>query len=295
MAKQFTGTGTALITPFTKYGEIDEEALRRLVDFQEENGIDMILACGSTGEPATLTNEEHRKVMSIVVDQARKVKVVCGAGSNCTREAVELSKAASDMGADALLSISPYYNKPTQEGLFQHYKAIAEAVDMPLIFYNVPSRTGVNISADTMVRLSELPGIVGVKEASGDLALATKVIKETGDDFCVLSGNDDLTVDIMESGGDGVISVASNCCPKQVVEMVKTAQSGNFAKAHEMSVALSPLFESMFVESNPIPVKYAMSRLGFGQNCLRLPLTPLSEAAKARIDPVLDRFLEQTD
>ena len=295
MTKQFKGTGTALITPFTKDGEIDEEALRSLVDFQEENGIDMLLACGSTGEPATLDHEEHLRVMSIVVDQAKKAKVICGAGSNCTREAVVLSKAAADMGADALLSISPYYTKPTQEGIFRHYKAIAEEVDIPLIFYNVPSRTGVNISADTMVRLSEIPGIVGVKEASGDLALAAKVIKETDSEFTVLSGNDDLTVDIMESGGDGVISVASNCCPRQVSEMVRTAQSGNYAKAHELSVALTPLFEGLFTESNPIPIKYAMSKMGFGENCLRLPLTPISESAKARLDPVLDRFLEKTD
>ncbi len=224
MAKTFTGTGTALITPFDEHGNIDEEALRRLVDFQEENGIDMLLACGSTGEPATLTPEEHTKVMKIVVDQAKKAKVVCGAGSNCTREAVEYSKAAADYGADAILSICPYYNKPTQEGIFRHYEAIASSVDMPIIFYNVPGRTGVNIEASTMIRLSEIPNIVGVKEASGDLVLASKVIKGTADDFCVLSGNDDMTVDIMESGGDGVISVASNILPKQISEMVNTAR-----------------------------------------------------------------------
>lgn len=288
--KQFTGTGTALITPFKRDGSIDEEALRRLVDFQEENGVDMLLACGSTGEPATLDRDEHVKVMEIVIDQAKKAKVICGAGSNCTREAVELSKAAMDLGADAILSICPYYNKPTQEGIFRHYEAIAQAVDMPMIFYNVPSRTSVGIAAETMVRLSKIPNVVAVKEASGDLTLASKVIRETADDFAVLSGNDDITVDIMELGGDGVISVASNCVPRLVSDMVNTAKAGNYAKAHEMSVALNDLFTGMFVESNPIPIKYVMSRLGYGEDVLRLPLTPISEAAKAKLDPVLEKM-----
>ena len=288
--KQFTGTGTALITPFKRDGSIDEEALRRLVDFQEENGIDMLLACGSTGEPATLDRDEHVRVMEIVIDQAKRAKVICGAGSNCTREAVELSKAAMDLGADAILSICPYYNKPTQEGIYRHYETIAQAVDLPMIFYNVPSRTSVGIAAETMVRLSKIPNVVAVKEASGDLALASKVIRETADDFTVLSGNDDITVDIMELGGDGVISVASNCVPRLVSDMVNTAKAGNYAKAHEMSVALNDLFTGMFVESNPIPIKYVMSRLGYGEDVLRLPLTPISEAAKAKLDPILERI-----
>ncbi len=287
---EFTGTGTALVTPFKRDGSIDEEALRRLVDFQEENGVDMLLACGSTGEPATLDREEHVKVMEIVIDQAKRAKVVCGAGSNCTREAVELSKAALDLGADAILSICPYYNKPTQVGIFRHYEAIAEAVDLPMIFYNVPSRTGVGIAAETMISLSKIPNVVAVKEASGNLGLASKVIQGTDDDFILLSGNDDITVDIMELGGDGVISVASNCVPKLVSDMVNTAKAGNYAKAHEMSVALNDLFTGMFVESNPIPIKYVMSRLGFGENALRLPLTPISEAAKAKLDPVLEKM-----
>ena len=289
-SNDFKGTGTALITPFKKDGSVDEEALRRLVDFQEENGVDMLLACGSTGEPATLSPAEHKKVMEIVVDQARRAKVVCGAGSNCTREAVELSRAAADYGADAILSICPYYNKPTQEGIFRHYEAIAQACDLPLIFYNVPSRTGVGITAETMIRLSHVPNIVAVKEASGDLALAAKVIKGTPDDFVILSGNDDITVDIIEEGGDGVFSVASNCIPRQIVDLVNTARSGDFAKAHAMSVALNPILTGMFVESNPIPIKYVMSRMGFGENCLRLPLTPISEAAKAKLDPVLEQY-----
>jgi 4-hydroxy-tetrahydrodipicolinate synthase len=258
------------------------------VDFQEENGVDMLLACGSTGEPATLNAVEHQKVMEIVIDQAKRAKVICGAGSNCTREAIDLSKAAYDLGADAILSICPYYNKPTQEGIFRHYEAIAQAVDLPMIIYNVPSRTSVGISAETMIRLSEVPNIVAVKEASGDIALASKVIQGTPRDFVLLSGNDDITVDIMELGGRGVISVASNCVPKLVVDMVNTAKAGDFAKAHEMSVALNPLFTGMFVESNPIPIKYVMSRLGFGDNILRLPLTPISDAARAKLDPILD-------
>lgn len=289
-SKDFTGTGTALITPFKRNGDIDEEALRRLVDFQEENGVDMLLACGSTGEPATLNAAEHQKVMEIVIDQAKRAKVICGAGSNCTREAVDLSKAALDLGADAILSICPYYNKPTQEGIFRHYETIAQAVDLPMIFYNVPSRTSVGISAETMVRLSKVPNIVAVKEASGDIGLASKVIQGTSDDFVLLSGNDDITVDIMEIGGKGVISVASNCVPRLVSDMVNTAKAGNFAKAHEMSTALNDLFTGMFVESNPIPIKYVMSRLGYGENILRLPLTPISDAAKAKLDPILEKM-----
>jgi len=284
------GTGTALITPFHRDGSIDEEALRSLVDFQEENGIDMLLPCGSTGEAACLSREEHLRVISIVIDQARRAKILAGAGSNCTREAVDLSKEAADMGADAILSISPYYNKPTQEGIYQHYKAIAEAAQIPVIIYNVPSRTGSNVLPATDLRLAQLPNIGGVKEASGTIDQIKEVIAGRPQGFSVLSGDDSMTYDIMCAGGDGVLSVASNCCPKQVSAMVNLLRAGKQAEAKKMQEQLLPLFKALFCESNPIPIKYAMARLGYGCDGLRLPLTPLSKAGRDKLDPVLAQY-----
>ena len=285
-----TGTGTALVTPFGKDGEVDEEALRRLVDFQEENGIDMLLPCGSTGEAACLSAEEHIRVIGIVIDQAKKAKVVAGAGSNCTREAVELSAKAADMGADAILSISPYYNKPTQEGIVKHYGAIAEAADIPVIVYNVPGRTGLNITAETEARLADIPNIAGVKEASGNLEQVKAVINNGKKDFTVLSGDDAMTYDIMCAGGHGVFSVSSNCCPGEVSRMVNLLKEGKKAEAKEIHDRMLPLFTGMFCESNPIPIKYVMSKMGYGTDCPRLPLTPLSEKGKAVVDPLLAKY-----
>ena len=193
----FAGTGTALITPFTRDGQIDEESLRRLVNFQEDNGVNTLIPCGSTGESAMLSHEEHLRVISIVRDEAKKAKVLAGAGSNCTTEAVGLSKSAEDLGADGILSISPYYVKPTQEGIFQHYKAIEEAIDIPIIVYNIPGRTGSNITVDTMLRLAELPGIVGVKEASGNMSQIQNIIARRPEGFEVLSGDDGITLALM--------------------------------------------------------------------------------------------------
>ena len=281
------GTGTALITPFAKDGSVDEEALRRLVNFQEENGVNTLIPCGSTGESAMMSYEEHLKVISIVVDEAKKAKVLAGAGSNCTTEAVNLSKNAEDLGADGILSISPYYVKPTQEGIFKHYEAIEAALDIPIIVYNIPGRTGSNINVDTMLRLAELPGIIGVKEASGNMAQIQNIIARRPEGFEVLSGDDSITLALMSMGADGVISVTSNCCPGLVSEMVNNAQSDKFEIAKSIHNKLLPLFGALFCESNPIPIKYVMGTMGYGNGCPRLPLTPLSENGRAILDPIL--------
>ena len=283
----FAGTGTALITPFAKDGSVDEEALRRLVNFQEENGVNTLVPCGSTGESAMMSYEEHLNVISIVVDEAKRAKVLAGAGSNCTSEAVELSKNAEDLGADGILSISPYYVKPTQEGIFKHSEAIEAALDIPIIVYNIPGRTGSNISVDTMLRLAELPGIVGVKEASGNMAQIQNIIARRPEGFEVLSGDDSITLALMSMGADGVVSVASNCCPGLVSEMVNNAQSDKFEIAKSIHNKLLPLFGALFCESNPIPIKYVMGTMGYGNGCPRLPLTPLSENGKEILDPIL--------
>ena len=284
------GTGTALVTPMNNDGSVNEEALRRLVDFQEENGVDMLLPCGSTGEAATLTTEEHLNVIRIVRDQAKRAKVVAGAGSNCTWEAVELSKVADDLGADAILSISPYYNKPTQEGIVQHYRTIAESVDIPLIVYNVPSRTASNITADTEVRLASIPNVVGVKEASGNIDQIREIIDRTPDTFKVFSGDDSMTYDVMNSGGAGVFSVVSNCLPREVSQLVNHLRDGEKDKALALHDKLMPLFKGAFIESNPIPIKYIMAKLGFGTDFCRLPLTPLSEPSRKVIDEMLEPY-----
>ncbi len=284
----FAGTGTALITPFAKDGSIDEEALRRLVRFQEENGADVLLPCGSTGESAMLSHEEHIHVVEIVRDEAKKAKVLAGAGSNCTSEAVMLSKGSEDLGVDGILSISPYYVKPTQEGLYQHYKAIQEAVDIPVIVYNIPGRTATNVNVDTMMRLAELPGITGVKEASGNYTQIMEILARRPKDFEVLSGDDGLTLGLLCLGADGVISVASNCCPGLMSKMVNSAMSGDVNTAREIHERLLPLFAALFCESNPIPIQYTMGKMGFGNGEPRLPLTPLSEKGKSILDPVLE-------
>ena len=286
--KMFAGTGTALITPFGKDRQIDEEALRRLVNFQEENGVDVLIPCGSTGESATLSHEEHIHVVEIVRDEAKRAKILAGAGSNCTSEAVMLSKSAEDLGVDGILSISPYYIKPTQEGLYQHYKAIQEAIDIPVIVYNVPGRTSTNVNVETILRLAELPGIAGVKEASGNFSQIMDILANKPSDFEVLSGDDGLTLGLLCLGADGVISVASNCCPGLLSNMVRSARNGDISTAREIHERLLPLFSALFCESNPIPVKYAMGRMGFGDGVPRLPLTELSDRGKAILNPVLD-------
>ncbi|UAL07595.1 MAG: 4-hydroxy-tetrahydrodipicolinate synthase [Candidatus Methanogranum gryphiswaldense] len=286
----FKGTSTAIITPFSKNGSVDEDSLRRLVDFQEENGVNTLVPCGSTGESATLSHEEHVHVIQIVMDQVKRAKVLAGAGSNCTSEAVMLSRRAEDLGADGILSISPYYVKPTQEGIYQHYKTIAEAIDIPLVPYNVPGRTGSNIDADTTLRLANIDNIIAIKEASGNLSQIEKIIRNRPEGFEVLSGDDALTYTLMCKGADGVISVASNCCPDKVSNMVNLLMEDKKAEGEAIDKYLHPLFVALFVESNPIPIKYIMERLGYGNGCPRLPLLPISEEAKKKIDPVLKQM-----
>jgi 4-hydroxy-tetrahydrodipicolinate synthase len=283
----FAGTGTALITPFDKDGNVDEDAIRRLVRFQEDNGVNVLVPCGSTGESAMLSYEEHLKVISIVVDEAKRAKVLAGAGSNCTSEAVTLSREAADIGADGILSISPYYVKPTQEGIYRHYDAIQSAVDCPIIVYNIPGRTGSNISVDTLMKMAQLPGIAGVKEASGNLSQIQAILARRPKGFEVLSGDDGLTLSLMCMGADGVISVASNCCPGMMSDMVSSAASMDVEVARSLHNKLLPLFGALFCESNPIPIKYVMGGMGYGNGAPRLPLTPLSEKGKAIVDPVV--------
>ncbi len=286
----FKGTGTALVTPMNRDGTVNEEDLRRLVDFQEENGVDMLLPCGSTGEAATLTTEEHIRVIETVIDQAKRAKVVAGAGSNCTREAVELTKKAADMGADGILSISPYYVKPTQEGIYLHYKAIAEAADIPVIIYNVPGRTGSNITAETEIRLAGVPNIAGVKEASGKLDQIKDILAGRPEGFSVLSGDDSMTYDVMCAGGNGVFSVVSNFLPKEMSQMTNYLLEGNKTEAKKIHDRLMPIFKGAFIESNPIPAKYVMAKLGFGTNTPRLPLTPLSKDSAVKLDEILAQY-----
>ena len=280
----FEGTSTALITPFKRDGSIDEDGLRRLVDFQEENGVTTLVPCGSTGESATLSHEEHIRVVSIVRDQAKKAKVLAGAGSNSTSEAVYLSKAAADLGVDGILSISPYYIKPTQEGIYQHYLSITEAIDIPVIVYNVPGRTSSNITAETTLRLAQLPGIIGIKEASGNVSQVGDILAKKPKDFEVLSGDDGLTFPMLAMGCTGVISVAGNCCPNSMTQMVQLCLKEKYIDARAIHFKMLPLFRDLFIESNPIPIKYVMKRLGFGDGKPRLPLTELSPQNR----PILD-------
>jgi len=283
----FRGTSTAIITPFTKDNKVDEEGLRRLVDFQEESGIGTLVPCGSTGESAMLSHEEHIRVIEVVVDQAKKAKVLAGAGSNSTSEAVMLSKSAEDLGADGLLSISPYYVKPTQEGIYLHFKAIAESVDIPVVVYNIPGRTGSNITADTMLRMAEIEGINAVKEASGNMEQIKEIINKRPKGFEVVSGDDALTPALIRNGGDGVISVTSNCLPKEMGGMVRALLEGDNATADKLIAKLTPVFEALFVETNPIPIKYAMYRIGYGSGAPRLPLTELTLKNRAPVDNAL--------
>jgi 4-hydroxy-tetrahydrodipicolinate synthase len=272
------GCATALVTPFTAKGELDEDGLRQLVTFQEENGVDYLVPCGTTGESATLSHTEHLKVISIVIDQAKKAKVIAGAGSNSTSEAVHLSKGAKDLGAHAILSISPYYNKPTQKGIVKHYETIATAVDIPVIVYNVPGRTGSNINPPTVVQLARIPNIVGIKEASGNVGQIMSILAQVPKGFCVLSGDDALTFPIMAMGGNGVISVTSNIDPRSVSSMVHFALMGRWEEARKEHFKLLPLFNGLFIETNPIPVKTALRLMGKPGGPFRLPLCDLDPA-----------------
>ena len=276
--QRLSGCGTALVTPFNADGSLDEGALRSLVDWQIDEGIHFLVPCGSTGEAATMSIDEHRRAVQIVVEQARgRVPIVAGAGSNDTQKAIALSKAMQDAGATHLLHTSPMYNKPPQRGIVAHYKAIAGAVKLPIVVYNVPGRTASNIEAKTMVELSGVPGVVAAKEASGQLSQIADIIKGRNATFSVLSGDDEFTLPVMALGGDGIISVISNATPRLMSQLCNQMAAGDLAGARELHFKLLPWMRAAFVESNPLPVKAALAMMGRIRNVLRLPLVPLTE------------------
>jgi 4-hydroxy-tetrahydrodipicolinate synthase len=289
--KRFQGTGTAMITPFTADGAVDEKALRRFVDFQISGGVDMLLPCGTTGEGATLDDDETDRVLQIVIEQARgRVPVIVGAGSNSTAKAVQMTKRAKRLGADGVLSVGPYYNKPTQRGYYEHFKAIAEADDISVVLYNVPGRTSGNIEAKTILQLAEIPNIVGVKEASGNLAQIMDIIRDAPRDFRVLSGDDAMTVAIIALGGVGVVSVVSNQAPGMMSAIVDAALDADFAKARSLHYKLLPLMNINFVESNPIPVKAALAMMGLIGENYRLPMVPITPANREKVSKVVEEL-----
>jgi 4-hydroxy-tetrahydrodipicolinate synthase len=279
----FKGSFVALITPF-KNGHVDEKRFQELVDWQIKEGTHGLVPCGTTGESPTLSHEEHHRVVELCIEATgKRVPVVAGTGSNSTEEAISLTKHAKKAGADAALVVTPYYNKPTQEGLYQHYKAISDAVDLPVIVYNIPPRCIVDISVETMARIAKLPNVIGVKEATGDVTRFTKHRRLIGKDFVQLSGDDALALAQMAAGGDGCISVTANVAPRQVSEFQSACLSGNFTKARELHERLAPLHEALFVETSPSPVKYAASLLGKCDAKVRLPLVEPQEATRQRV------------
>ncbi len=288
MNTTFTGVGTALVTPFTRAGELDEKAVRRLGRRQIDAGIQFLVPCGTTGENPTLTDAERIRVVEILADEAAgAVPVLAGAGGYDTREVIHLAAAMKKAGATGLLSVTPYYNKPTQEGLVLHYRAIAESTDLPVIVYNVPGRTGVNVEPATLAKLAEVPNIVGVKEASGNISQMCDVCRVVPRDFIVLSGDDAITLPLMAIGGHGVISVVSNEIPAEMVAMVEAAASGDFSAARAVYQRILPLMQVNFVEANPIPVKAAMAAMGLLDEIYRLPMCAPRRDSQDRIVRVL--------
>lgn len=283
----FKGAIVAIVTPF-KNGKVDEEALRGLIEFQIANGTDAIVPCGTTGESPVLSHEEHDRVIEITVKAVNKrVPVIAGTGSNSTAEAIRLTRHAHEVGADGALVVCPYYNRPTQEGLYQHYKLLAETVPIPIIVYNIQGRTGVNMSTDTLAKLAKIKNIVGVKEASGMLRQMADVIEACPKDFVVLSGDDFFTYPLMCLGGHGVISVVSNVAPGEVAAMVDAFNAGDLEKAKALHFKMTPLVDAMFVETNPAPVKCALAMMGKIQDEIRLPLVGISDASKEKVRKAL--------
>jgi 4-hydroxy-tetrahydrodipicolinate synthase len=290
MRTPFTGVGTALITPFTRDGSLDEAAVTRLARRQVDAGVHFLSPCGTTGEAPTLTHREKLRVVELVLGEAKgKVPVLAGAGGYDTREVIELARDMERVGADGLLSVTPYYNKPTQEGLYQHFKAIAEATSLPIVLYNVPGRTGVNMLADTTLRLSEIPNIVAIKEQP-DLPQMSQIISGAREDFIVLSGDDPVTVAVMAIGGKGVISVASNEAPAEMAQIVELCEKGDFAAARKLHHWLFPLIQVNFAETNPIPCKAAMAAMGLIEESYRLPIVPPSAATRNKVMQVLQNL-----
>ncbi len=286
----FKGSIVAIVTPF-KNGKIDEEKLRELVEFQIENGTDGIVPCGTTGESPTLDYQEHDRVVEIVVDQVKKrIPVIAGTGSNSTREAIEITEHAKRVGADGALLITPYYNKPSQEGLYRHYKTVAEAVALPQILYNVPGRTAVNMLPETVARLAEISNIVAIKEATGSLQQASEIIALCGDKIDVLSGDDFVTFPLMACGGVGVISVTANIMPKEVADMIDFFNAGKMEEARQLHLKLLKISTSMFIETNPVPVKTALGLMGKCSDDVRLPLAPMTEANTVKLTGIMKEY-----
>jgi 4-hydroxy-tetrahydrodipicolinate synthase len=288
MTNPFRGCGTALITPFTPEGAVDEPAFRRLVELQLEQGIDFLVPCGTTGETPTLERAEHLRLIELAVEAGRVARkpVLGGAGGNNTQHVIALARELESRGVDGILTVAPYYNKPTQEGLYQHFAAIAGAVRVPVVLYNVPGRTASNIEAATVLRLAQIPNIVAVKEASGNLAQIGAILAAAPRDFDVLSGDDALTLAILALGGQGLISVASNPAPAAMAALVAAARAGDFAKARELHFRYLPLMEALFVESSPAPAKCLMAQMGLCNEVLRLPLVPVRAATRDRLAAV---------
>ena len=288
MRTPFTGIGTALVTPFTKDGSIDDAAVRRLVSRQIKAGIHFVSPCGTTGEAPTLSHSEKLRVVQLVVDEtAGRVPVLAGAGGYDTREVIALAREVEDVGVDGILSVTPYYSKPTPEGLFQHYKAIAESTSLPIVLYNVPGRTGVNLDVATVVRLSALRNIVGVKESSCNVVQMSEILAAVREDFLLVSGDDPLAVAVMAIGGRGLISVASNAVPGEMVQIIELAEKGDFAAARRLHGWLLPFLLANFIEANPIPIKAAMAAMGLIEEAYRLPLVSPGSAARDKIMHVL--------
>jgi 4-hydroxy-tetrahydrodipicolinate synthase len=285
----FTGTGTALVTPFRTDSSLDESALRSLVQRQLDAGINFLVPCGTTGESPTLSHAEHLRVVEITLELAKgKVPVLAGAGGYNTSEVISLARELKSLGVDGILSVTPYYNKPTQEGLYQHFKAIASAVDLPIILYSVQGRTGVNVEPATVLRLSQIENIVGIKEASGSITQIAAILRQVPSDFLVLSGDDSLTLPLIALGGHGLISVASNEIPAEMTRLVQAARSGDFAEARRLHYRYLPLMDINFVESNPIPVKAALAEMGLLHPVWRLPLVPPRPENLERIRTILE-------
>ncbi len=285
------GSMVAIITPFDSAGNFDEESYRQLIEFQIKNGTDVIVPCGTTGESATLSFDEHPRVIKSCIEQVNKrIPVIAGTGANNTAEAIHLSQKAKEMGADGLLLVCPYYNKPSQEGIYLHYKKLAEEVALPQVLYNVPGRTGVNMSAATTIRLAEFANIVAIKEASGDLTQVSEILAKAGDKIDVVSGDDFLTFPMMACGAKGVISVTANIAPAQVKQMVSAVQGGDYATARKLHFELLDLHQAMFIEANPVPVKTSASMMGMCGDLVRLPLSPLESANREKLQALLKRY-----
>jgi 4-hydroxy-tetrahydrodipicolinate synthase len=290
MRRRFTGVGTALVTPFTRSGDLDEAAVRRLARRQIDAGVHFLCPCGTTGENPTLTDAERFRIIEIVVEEAKDVPVLAGAGGYDTRELIHTAGEMAHRGVSGFLSVTPYYNKPTQEGLYQHYRAFAESTLLPIVVYNVPGRTGVNVEPSTLARLAQIPNIVGVKEASGNVSQMCEVVRAVPADFLVLSGDDALTLPLMAIGGHGIISVAGNEIPAEMVQMVEAAERNDFAAARAVHARILPLMSVNFVESNPQPVKFAMAAMGLIEETFRLPMVSPAAASKDKINAVLNEL-----